>query len=636
MPILKSSRKYFSYVDTALRTLYFNLESLYDDGYVSKLQHSIRTYENAPLMKSILLKEIIDFNFTKNEPLSYLFFHEWHHYLQSLAYPFAYYLSWIELKTILTAQDSIQKHQQDIDLQGGKFIRLNNEVYNNLTYQIYNYEFQLSNGWLNVNTENINPVADDNVFCITDLIENSTSVFHYKIIHRTESTASGYWKWLRNPRNKSYKNLFFFLSAEIGYEKTYELLPLLTLLSFYVTEPLHAFCTLFNQRTLFTEDLQANLSIGKDILSALYTEVNFRNNDYFFVQETPVGLISDDQFNYLLEKTKVFPLSMPAARFHKERATLEEAILTPEHSSAFEHLSSQYQPMAIHYNFTDFNTRETGFVYNMDVRQINGERSELYLAEIAKLKDVTLSLISPFNKSLPKTCHHKDCPYFDFGLCHRWNSIPIDYRKCSFPTWFAMNFSKEIIPEKRLLRHLHQKEIDDFAEKNKKLKELHQDKHKWQYIFDEEHSTYNLFILRETVEKIDVLYTISFLDMLVSQHGFEKIANSVSLTFDGFDDDVEIFSIEKVVEWFKLLKAQLPELFFYINLGSSNRNGYMVYFFIEHKTTWASSNQFEKDAAPEVWNSYIDGEAQIFINFCKRNHLDFEKHFLATYSSFIS
>src|SRR5688572_26313556 len=132
MATLKRTPNYFSYVDTALRILYFNLDSFYDDVQLKNLKQYIKTCENAPLLKNDLLEAIIDFNLTHNEPLSYIFFHEWHHYLQSLAYPFAYYLSWIELRTILNAQALIQKHEQDINLQNANFIRLNNEVYNNL------------------------------------------------------------------------------------------------------------------------------------------------------------------------------------------------------------------------------------------------------------------------------------------------------------------------------------------------------------------------------------------------------------------------------------------------------------------------------------------------------------------------
>lgn len=415
-------------------------------------------------------------------------------------------------------------------------------------------------------------------------------------------------------------------------------MPLLTLLSFYVTEPLHAFCSLFNNRHLFDADLDTNLVAGKAFLMTEYPVVDFMVEDYLFVQKTPVGLISEEQFNFILRKSKDFPLSMPADRFQKDRLSLEKALLTSDLQSSFDLLASSFQPMAVHYNFTDFAARETGIVYNLDKVEINGAQAEIYLAELAKLKDTTLSLISFFNKNLPKTCHHQQCPFYDFGLCHRWNAIPMDYHSCAFPSWFAANFDKEIVPGQRLLKHLDEAGKQSFIETLEKLQARYQGRLKWQYTFDEETAIYDLVIFKKTVQELDIIYAASFLEMLASRDGVEKIANKVSFAFDGYEDaESELFEIKEVAAWLRCLKVYMPELFFYINFDSEiTHNNYMIYIFIEHKIKHFPDGTFELDALPEDWNCFVENELLIFKEFCSKNSLDFNHHIMNTYSSFIS
>ena len=80
-----------------------------------------------------------------------------------------------------------------------------------------------------------------NAFCMQDLLESIATIFDYKIAN-TDHSSESYERWINNPVNKGYKNLYKFLSAKFGRDFAYDLLPVLVQIAFHTTEPLSAFC----------------------------------------------------------------------------------------------------------------------------------------------------------------------------------------------------------------------------------------------------------------------------------------------------------------------------------------------------------------------------------------------------------
>ncbi|KAF2328092.1 hypothetical protein [Flavobacterium ginsenosidimutans] len=579
------------------------------------------------------MSNIIDHNMHHNETLKYLFFHELHHYLQGIAYPYLYYLTCIEMKTLFLAHHQINTHKEEIDISDSKFIRVEQSYYTNLSYQLYNYRFEWKGDKLTIDNNEINPEADENVFCTNDLVENSTSIFHYKIIYGENASAEGYWKWLRNPANKSYKNLFLFLSNRLGYEMIYEFLPVISLLSFYTTEPLHALCTLFNKVEYFGDDSLNYPKKGRIILSMTYQHLDFGFSDYTFITDTPVGFITDEQIKKFLDETETFHLHSPSKQFFEEREIYEDALLNPSKNKNFDLLAKNFRPIAIHYNFTDFQTRHTAFHYNIPA-DVDRNNVELEIAEMAKIKDTVLSLTSRFNTVLPRTCHHGNCTYFKLNLCHRWNAIPKDYNFCSFPSWFALNFNKEIDPIKERLLPLSEKRREVFLQKENDYTDFLQNKKRWDYFHDLTSQTYILNISREIVQRGDIGYAISFIKMLSENKGLHSANNCLSFCMaDYLDTEEELFCIDEVVEWCKELKSSMPELFYYINF-KSRENDFLQFIFLEH-TYKRLPGKYEVTLANGAWEKFIDSEFKIFEIFCSSHQMNYLYYFKKTFSPLI-
>ena len=102
----------FSYLDTTLRIIHLNID-LKDDS--DEMKRYADVLENQVDRNQKFKKELIQ-NFTRNQvnskpELQFLVEHESHHYWQTIFYPFLYYLSWLEFKSIIGAYSNRRTFQ---------------------------------------------------------------------------------------------------------------------------------------------------------------------------------------------------------------------------------------------------------------------------------------------------------------------------------------------------------------------------------------------------------------------------------------------------------------------------------------------------------------------------------------------
>ena len=625
------SPTYFSYVDTSLRIIYLNIWSNFDDPSINFLKALNEEYKYAPRLKNKFKSQIIDQNFRKNSILQTLLLHEWHHYLQSIYYPYLYYLTFIEFKTIFNCQIQIQNFAKDLDFSDGKFLLLNKEVYTNLTYQLFRSRFYWDgNHTLNFTIENIKKYNIlENEFCIIDLIENVTSIFQFNTAFGKDANWEDYWFWIRDPINKTYKNLYLFLSKEIGYEKAYKILPLLTQLSFHTTEPIQAFCILFNHLNLFynEENLSQSFEGGLNLLEAIFPSGELDVQGNLFIEKSQIHFITRTNYEKIIEESFYFPLSIPAKKLldlKNLNNTFETLLISVNESGNIEKLWDEFQPMAVVYNFLDFSVRENAVVYQFDVKTILGEKSENYLSEMTRLRDITLSLISPYNSELPHNCHHVDCEFYSLNLCRRWNAIPLTPDVCEFPYWFAKTFNKEILPAEQRLRHLiTEADFEEIAMKESLIKRKLRQRLSWDYFIDKT-GKYTLAILKEIVEKNDTDYFVSFTDMLHEKSPYSDLGASILLNFEDFlEDEREVFEIPEIINWFHKLKQNFPQLFYFLNLEEEKDKGiYIISFFVPHVVQHMNNKKFQITFEKERLPQFFKAEFYTFSKFCNHHSLD--------------
>jgi hypothetical protein len=632
---------YFSYVDTALRTVYFNLNSAFNDKAVQEIRDFHDKYKDSPNLRKELIDVVFKANMTSNVDLQQIYCHEWHHYLQSLFYPYLYYLAIIEYKTIFNLRVSLEEYSGELDLSGNKYITVaDRRVYNNLSYQTYTFRYYWgNNGILTIDRDKSgNSSNDENDFSITDLVENSTSFFDYKIRFQEDANPEDFWVWLKNPRNKSYKNLIFFLSETLDKETIYFLLPICTQLAFYTTEPSGAFCTLINTRDLWFDkgDIQFSFQAGKSVLRTIFESREFTLTDYTFIQETPVFFIEDDQYKKIVEESHYYPLSIPARHYFKllEKSLIDETLLLSIEKKENVKKLQDYnlEPYAIYFNFLDFNTRDNFILYNIEADEILGQDAGLFMSEMAKIKDTTVSLFSGYNKQLPRTCHHSGCPYYEFDLCRRWNAIPANFENCAFPSWFALEYKKIIEPESQKLRPIkNQQELDDLISKKTINDERAIERQKYDVINHGDGKT-TLIVRKPTIESGNVEYAISYIEKIKKDQGISKCLGSLILQFDGYHDNESLFQKKEVMEWLQKLKRQFPEALMYLDFDlSKGQQFYILPAFVIYKCNKLKGTKFELHLDTDDLERFLKSEFLIMRDFCKKYNMDSVKTFKSIY-----
>ena len=236
--------KPFSYVDSATGFIYFNLASTDFGQFQDRLETTLQFRDTDRDRYAQEFREIaVQLLWSESRNI---FFHEWHHFLQSIFYPYRYLQSWRELSVTFSVLTYLRKSEDFLQIG---HLDISESWRNTLTYPSMVIGLDIEN-------ERLKPVLNRDPsdlraidFTITDLIEEATSIFEFKVEIDAEGDGQSYQKWLRTrkiAKKTTYSNVFRLLSKLMGNESAYIALPALVYASFCTTWPHVTFVSLVN------------------------------------------------------------------------------------------------------------------------------------------------------------------------------------------------------------------------------------------------------------------------------------------------------------------------------------------------------------------------------------------------------
>ncbi len=467
----------FSYVDSALSVAYFNisaadeLEKKNEFDEAAKL-HDINREEYLSRIQDISLELL----FHKYRTT---YFHEWHHCLQNIFYPYRYLQSWRELSAALNLQSELRNANYDIPLPDIDFSKARLELptpwRNTITYPSMVHCFDIDdNGFLSPAERDITDLRPNDL-TLTDLIEDATSIFEYKIHIGAEGTGEGYRKWIRSG-NKVYANTFRLLAKLIGVNDAYVALPPLVQLAFHTTWPMTAFINYANFLKNYKDRISSLSSLGIDfVYSTLFNKLA---SDELFptgkpdinkpTQDDKALFISPLNYEQIVNETQTHSIYLLASRYislvQNNGYKILAALFHPYDRDTLGVLYDNFLPpvTAIRIHDSSFKARDSCFIVSKTLKDEATPFApdisySVYLPELIKRKDIAYSLCTDLNLLLEHNCHHFECPYYRTNICRRWTAIPKIYTNCGFPAWFRITTGKDIDMERRSLS-LYQKE----------------------------------------------------------------------------------------------------------------------------------------------------------------------------------
>jgi len=392
--------------------------------------------------------------------------HEWHHFLQMIAYPFQYLQACRELKLALLVAESVRQQPDE-------------------TFRLH--EFQLGQGYREVVRAPVRAmriIEDGRYFTVAEeetpadrrdhrdisetyLAEEATNVFVYRQSGGTES-GRAFSTWLQQA--STYEVVFRFLERVWNADEAYLALTPLVQAAFFTTEPCAGFVALVNyclQRGL----LPSRLGIDEfyNQLIALVSRLEPVYPDADSPRETEAQgkffMIRMADFLALVEREVLHP-AMPIARAYLTRLRRNQKalreLLHPLPQPLFRELRKSFTPA-----FTSIQIRPEGYPRRSSVVQpnslllepvpdrhpfqdlrVNGLPPAYAQAalEIQRRKDLGFSLMTQAARRIEHRCPHVSCPMHAGGASRRWFPVPPTWQECPFPGWFAHNTAHIVDP----------------------------------------------------------------------------------------------------------------------------------------------------------------------------------------------
>jgi|GEM_PF-5920180 len=432
----------FSYVDTACAFAYFNLVPTDLGRLRDEIEAALQDRQNRESfsrhLSQIALKVLVtDFRGT--------YYHEWHHCLQAIFYPYYYLQSWRELSIALNILADLRHSSQTATL--GQ-ISLPPESYETITHTSMVYGIEIEHGMLKLVPRELADLRPSDI-TLTDLIEDATSIFQFKVENASEGSGTAYRQWIRG-RRSVYSNVFTLLSKLMGVDAAYVALPPLVQLSFATTGPVTAFLSLVNY-TLRTHTPPEVL--GCDLY---YKALRSRCAATFTGKDPdPNSPTSSDELTFMDLETyrrlvantpnhTVYPLALRYLDLVSTDPSVENSLFHPYRPDVQTLLNEYFLPpiTVIRLYYELLQARDTLLIVNpwlvsQPWPQIPDITYSDYLREVMKRKDLAYSLFSDINNYLEHNCHHAECPYYPTNVCRRWSAVPKDWAQCPFPAWFA-------------------------------------------------------------------------------------------------------------------------------------------------------------------------------------------------------
>jgi len=452
--------KPFSYVDSSTGFIYFNLVPTDFGKFQDRIETALQFRDIDRDRYGQELREIsaqLLWSEFRN-----IFFHEWHHFLQSIFYPYRYLQSWRELSVTFSVLSYLRESEDFLQIG---HLDISESWRNTLIYPVMLIGIDIENERLKpvLNRDPSDLRATD--FTITDLIEEATSIFEFKFEIDAEGDGQLYQKWLRTrkiDKKTTYSNVFRLLSKLMGNKSAYIALPALVYASFCTTWPDVTFVslvnyTLSNKNNLNPEELGCDsyyLVLCSMLSKPFFAKVGQAPNPESPTEEDEYYFLDLDAYESLVISTPKHTINHYASRFielAKSNCKFQTILFHPYDLNVQELLSEIFFPALIHFRIyhEKLKVRDSIFVASPTIGEmavpILGDVSySEYWREVMKRKDVAYSLITDLNNYLEHTCHHYDCPYYQANVCRRWSAIPENWENCPFPSWFRAATNRNI------------------------------------------------------------------------------------------------------------------------------------------------------------------------------------------------
>ncbi|WP_443946012.1 hypothetical protein ACJVDH_02580 [Pedobacter sp. AW1-32] len=597
------TKQFFSYVDTALRVISINNTSVATAEGEAEINEKLIAADGSKYAKTELLGALIDLEIQHNQELRDVIDHEMHHYMQTLHYPFLYYLCWLEFDNLNYLRALIR----DSEVKSFPIanISLPPDFQQNFKFTTHKVEFFWVHDRLWLGTVK-NDTPSSSIFSLNDLLEDATTIFQYKGTTQSPNYQDCY-DWIMDPSRTCYRRLYKFLVKRIGKKRAYDLIPLAIQLAFFTTEPLSMFCNVISLTNYRFADydsytIQENF---ERILDSIRGEIgNWEGSlmDYVLLGKLPVKVFAHHNLSELIDSEVLdkgefhFPLALHAKKFIKSLETDRSLIynLINHDQENKRKLLSDFQPMAIHFRFSNRLGRDSILAVGEDYRNVlspAGMGYDNYLKEIIKVVGTTHQLLTRHHDNLLSNCHHVNCSYYDIGLCKKWTSVPKDYTTCGFPYWFSWVFLRSINLDTRSLdkmeRSVAEQAWETYASTSFRPR---------QFNFLMEDGNISLTISPKEINAPgkNTLFR-DFLAYMQKEHNLESqsLVGKISLVVHGYNRDPrELFEIAEVRKWLHTTFEDFKEFLCYIDFSSTQ--GHEIFIkcsFVKHRKILVENNR---------------------------------------------
>jgi len=621
-----------SYLDTTLRIIHINRYSGLPQETTDAMREYMKEAEtSAPIRREFITQHLLTEHNTNEEMLKVLS-HEFHHYLQGLFYPFLYYLSWLELDNLMYLGKDLK--DSTADSYPISSLHMNDDFFRNYYFLHQLVEFYIDQAHLKIRIPETETYGS-NVFTLNDLLEDATTIFEYRI-NVENPNAEDFEKWINNPANNCYKKTYRFLKTVLGRENTFNLLPLIVQVAFSCTDPLSGFCgavSYINIRGLNYKKRPMH-ELFKDVMSFLESKMGrivLAPSKHHFLMNIPASTVHYENMQLVTARAEGgtgalhFPLNL---QFKKVAARIQsdpsyQTHILQANKATFQELLKEFYPFAIHYHYKDFDGRNGTIVMGEEYRDAKtpqGHTYPFYVKELIKIKETHMALFSKIHSSIDNNCHHQDCSYYSLGLCKLWNSIPLNFKDCGFPQWFAYLFQRKIDLANKTLIKITKEEADanyeEYSRRSSKSRSFEYKLLNPGYLL-----TIDAQDIKDERSKTMFPDFIAFLKEEYKESN-QTLFSSISLDFYGYNHDPRpIFSIPEVTNFIRESKKLVPELLYYINFDSEIDHKFILLpMFVEHETKEVDG-QFQIFAGPLAIPKFALAEVRIWREFLTKNNL---------------
>jgi hypothetical protein len=290
-----------------------------------------------------------------------------------------------------------------------------------------------------------------------DLLEEDATVMQYRAEIGGHGNGAAYRNWLwEKPR---YTRLFSFLSAHLGEDAAFRLLPILVRCAYRTTRPLTGFmtslATLMHEGPALYDDREQDGTLEEVLLSDLKTKLGHVEPDALDMQvpelDDPKGVIDEAGMEQLAQRHMHLPASLLThIDLHgadDQRGVARKAMREPW--AFFKRGEDDYDPRL-------FDFLPPAIVISLDDPSFPAGSTLLLISPFfAKtpfpttpefsyadwlnpmLKSRLLSNSLKGTAGANSRCPHAECAYHASGLCEGWMTVPSAAVECEFPEFFT-------------------------------------------------------------------------------------------------------------------------------------------------------------------------------------------------------